>query len=186
MDKKVVCNCPKCNKDLTEGRFAYECECGFKCSKEIWGVPVSEELMKEIANGGITDVFTFKKPDKEWSARLKYSQDEGKVVFVFDNKPRQEYPQRPKAEVIGKCPCCNGDIKSTERFYICENYKKEENPCELIIGKDFSGQTLSKEEAIKLLNGETLPAKEYTWRSGKKGFAKLKLNEHGKTEFVFE
>lgn len=183
MDKKVVCNCPKCQKDVIEGRFAYECECGFKCSKEIWGVPVSEALMKEIADGGVTDIFTFKKPDKEWTARLKYSNEEGRVVFEFDRQPRQDYPQRPKAEIIGKCPCCQGNIKSTEKYFICENYKQS---CDLIIGKEISGQPLSKEEAIKLLSGEILPAKEYTWKSGKKGFAKLKLNDNGKTEFVFE
>lgn len=173
MEKKIICSCPKCKKDLIEGKYSYECECGFKCSKEIWCVSINEELMKNISEGKTTDLFTFKKPDKEWSARLKYSESEGKVIFDFEKK----------SEVIGTCPCCKGNVKNTEKYFICENYKQS---CEFILSKEISGQLLSKEEAIKLLNGEVLPAKEYSWKSGKKSFAKLKLKDNGKLDFQFE
>lgn len=174
MDKEIVCSCPKCNSDVTEGRFSYECECGFKCGKEIWGVLVTNEMIKTICDGGKTDMFTFVKPDKEWSARLKYSADEEKVVFDFD---------APKKDVLGTCPCCNGEVKVTKDYYICENYKKS---CNLILGKDVRGHALTREEAKKLLNKETLPATEFTWNSGKKSTVPFKLNDEGRIEYLFE
>lgn len=177
MDKKVVGICPKCGKQLVEGKYAYECEtlndsCDFRCFKEICGVHVSEETLKEILDGDVTEKFHFTKGEKEWDAKLKYSEDEGKVVFEFD---------RPQVEVIGKCPICGGAIKSTKDFYLCEHYK---NPCTLLIGKVIKGTEISKEEALQLIAGETL-TKEFTWKTGKTGIAKIHLKD-GHTEFIFD
>lgn len=177
MDKKIICKCPKCHQDLTDGRFNYECEdCGFKCNKEIWGVPVTEEMIIDICNGKSTEVFTFKKPDKEWDAKLKYSSEEEKVVFEFEKK------SKPTTETIGKCPHCGGDVRATKDYYLCENYKKN---CNLIIGKNVRGHEMTAYEVKKLLNNEILPEMEFTWQSGKSGKAQLKIGSEGKLEYIF-
>lgn len=84
-------------------------------------------------------------------------------------------------EVIGKCPKCQGAVKNTTKFYICENYKKT---CDLIIGKTIAGANITKTEAKKLLNNKETKELEFTWKSGKKGNAKLEMKD-GKINFVF-
>ena len=168
----TICKCPKCGGEIEANDYSYKCkECEFKCSKNIWGVEVTEDMIKDICSGKLTDKFTFKKPDKEWTAHLAYSKEKEAVVFEFD-----------KPVVIGKCPVCGGDVIERDRFYLCKNYKDK---CNTLIGKEISGSKISKEDAIKLLNGETLDKREFTWKSGKSGFAKLHLKD-GKTEFIFE
>lgn len=179
-EKKIICKCPKCASDIIKGRFNYECEnlnsesCDFKFSKNFFGVEITEDIIKSICEGETTETFTFKKPDKEWAAKLKYDDSEGRVVFIFD---------KPKAEIIGTCPVCNGNVKETKDYYLCEHYKES---CSLIIGKNMNGHSISKEDALKLLNGETLPEATFTWRNGNTGTAKLKLNDEGKVDYLFK
>lgn len=181
-EKKIICKCPKCGANVVEGRFNYECEhleggtCDFKFAEKFFEVEITEEIITGICNGETTESFTFKKPDKEWNARLKYDEAEGRVAFVFENN-------RPKAEVIGVCPACGGNVKETKDFYLCEHYKES---CSLLIGKTMNGHPITKEEALKLLSGETLPEATFTWRSGKTGTARLKLNDEGKVDYLFK
>lgn len=181
MDNKIICKCPKCGSNIVDGRFAYECEhlhedngCDFKFSKVFFGVDITEVIIESICKGETTEQFTFIKPDKSWKARLKYSDSEGRVIFEFD---------KPKFEYIATCPCCNKRVKETDKFYMCEDYK---HPCTFIIGKDLRGHKVTKDEVIKLINGETLPEQEFTWKSGKTGKAKYKLSSEGKIEFIFD
>lgn len=176
MEKTKICNCPKCGGDVYESKFTYNCECGFKCNKEIWGAQITVDDLKLICDGKETDFFDFNKEGKEWTAKLVYSASDEKVVFKFKDN------EKNTATIVGKCPICGADVKETKDFFICSNYKKS---CELIIGKDIKGYKISKEEVLKLLNNETLKNLKFTWKSGKIGTADIHLDEKGKIEFIF-
>ncbi|WCK57734.1 DNA topoisomerase (plasmid) [Aneurinibacillus sp. Ricciae_BoGa-3] len=76
-------------------------------------------------------------------------------------------------EVLGKCPKCQANVVEGKNFYLCANYKKS---CDFIIGKEMLGAKISKTEVKKLLTGKETKELEFTWKSGKKGKAKLKVN----------
>ncbi|PLS19703.1 type IA DNA topoisomerase [Bacillus sp. M6-12] len=84
-------------------------------------------------------------------------------------------------ESLGQCPKCKSNVVEGKSFYLCTEYKKT---CDFIIGKEIMGAKISKTEAKKLLAGKESKELEFTWKSGKKGKAKLKLNKT-KLDFVF-
>ena len=175
MKKTKICSCPKCGNDVYESLYSYNCECGFKCGKEIWGAEISIDDVKKICEGKETDFYDFKKEEKEWTAKLVYSKEEGRVIFKFKDRTPQK--------VVGKCPICGEDVKETKDFYLCSNYKKT---CNLIVGKDIKGHKLTKEELEKLLNKETVSNLTFTWKNGNTGNANIKLDENGKVSFLFD
>ena len=84
------------------------------------------------------------------------------------------------AKDMGVCPKCGKPIKTSDKFFMCSDYK---NPCEFIVGKTIMGAKITDADFKKLLKGETIK-KKFTWKSGKQSEAGLKL-VNGKTEFVF-
>lgn len=169
---ETICKCPKCGQDVKDNKFSYSCECGFKVSKEIWGVTVDIETAKKICEGATTDVFTFSKEDKIWKARLKYDKENNRVEYDYVNdKP-----------VIGKCPRCGKHLIDTGKYFMCESHKKD---CEMLIPKTLCGADITKEDVVDMLDGKTI-TKTFTWKSGKQGDAGLKLKEDKSgTELVF-
>lgn len=91
-------------------------------------------------------------------------------------------------EVLGKCPNCGGDVIESKNYFLCANYGQEavgKEPCKFTIGKLILKSKVSKTDAKALLAGKETKEKEFTWKSGKKGKAKLKINNK-KVEFVFD
>lgn len=86
-----------------------------------------------------------------------------------------------KREVICKCPVCGGDILETNKYFLCSNYK---NPCTVLVGKTINGAKITKTDAKALFSGKETKEKEFTWKSGKKGKAKLAFTT--KLEFRFK
>ena len=86
------------------------------------------------------------------------------------------------------CPHCGGKIKVTDRFYLCENYGKEDDKCKFII-KTMQNEAKIKEEDIKdLCNGKETRTMKMKSKDGKKAYSvKLKASkETGKIDFVFD
>ena len=81
--------------------------------------------------------------------------------------------------VVGKCPLCNGRVLEQFKVYNCEN--KE---CKFTLTKIMLKGKITPTDARKLLSGKETREILFTWKSGKKGKAKLKLNGE-KPEFVF-
>jgi DNA topoisomerase-3 len=86
------------------------------------------------------------------------------------------------AESVGKCPKCGADVVDGKNYYRCQKYK---NGCDFILGKEISGAKLSKLEVQKLLAGKPTKIMAFTWKSGNKGNAQLKL-VNGDLKFVFD
>jgi hypothetical protein len=85
----------------------------------------------------------------------------------------------PKPKLI--CPICGEKVKDTGRYYICTNYK---SPCSFIVPHKLFEAEITKDDLLKLLNGETVE-KEFTWKSGKKSRKPLIL-EDGRAKIIFD
>lgn len=172
---KTIGECPICKGRVINGKNYYVCEnykksCTFVLAKSLFNakIPVSEA--KKLINGEYTKEFVMSKGDKKWRTSLYFDPDERQVVFA-------KKPVKP----IGTCPRCGGEVRETENYYLCENYK---NPCDLIIPKKLHGARVSKTDARKLLKGESVGPKEFTWRNGKKGRANIRLDGRIVYEFL--
>ena len=78
--------CPKCGKMLKKSQWYYECECGFKVSRTVAKVALTEEVMRELLETGKTkDKVTgfVSKAGNTFDTCLKLEDD--RIVFDFDN-----------------------------------------------------------------------------------------------------
>lgn len=177
-DVSEVTKCPSCGGKVIEGKDYYICEeykktCNVILPKVYLGAKFTKKDIELLLNGKFTEEksFTIEKDGEKrvWNTKVSYDVVNRRLVF-------------PKAErkEIGKCPKCNSSVKEGKDYYICSEYKKT---CDLIIPKKTNGAVISKEDVGKLLNGEILDEKEFTWSSGKKGKARLKYGE--RLEFIF-
>jgi len=81
--------------------------------------------------------------------------------------------------VVGKCLQCGQPVVEGFKGYTCSN-----KACKFFISKFIMKGKITPTDAEKLLSGKETREIRFTWKSGKKGKAKLKLvNE--KLEFVF-
>lgn len=161
---KVIGQCPCCGSELlSRGKFficsKYKNPCHFVVGKDTYGAAVTEEMMLSILNGGKTDVLDF---------NIKGSKKRGRIYFnKEENRVRIEFEER---EAIAKCPCCQGDIIETDKYYLCKNYKKT---CNVILGKTTYGAKVSKKEALAVFSGQESKALNFKSNSGNKYSGKL-------------
>lgn len=86
----VAGKCPLCGKNVTKGKYGYNCSgykdgCKFSIGANILGAKINLADAQKILNGEKTDPLTFtSKDNKKFTARLKL--DNGKVVFDFSDK----------------------------------------------------------------------------------------------------
>lgn len=183
-DKPSLGNCPKCGSKVVDGKDYYLCEqykntCDFIVSHEMWGAKISKTELKKILDGKETKEMSFDNKKKQWKATLLF--DKKKNALSFGNGASQNSSSKSSSKVVGKCPKCGGSVTEGEKFYSCENNRKS---CDVIIWKTISGTKVTLTDAKQLLAGKVTAEKEFTWKSGKKGKAKLKLNQ--KVDFVFD
>ncbi|SOC37490.1 DNA topoisomerase [Ureibacillus acetophenoni] len=81
--------------------------------------------------------------------------------------------------VVGKCVECQSPVIEGFKTYQCSNKN-----CKFAISKSIMKGKITVTDAKKLLNGKETREILFTWKSGKKGKAKLKLH-NGKLDFVF-
>ena len=178
---EVIGVCPKCGGEVKVGKAFYLCEnykdsCEFIVGEEQWGAKVSKTEVVKILEGKETKVFDFKKGDKEWKARLAYDKAEGKVKMVFENDGK------------GKSSAGKAVFQLTDGTDVFENnYYFHNDVAGLKISKHIWGVDISKEDVQALWNGETLPSRTFTWKSGKSSDAKLVYDRATqKTNFLFD
>lgn len=136
------------------------------------------EIVALVQEGKTTLLNGFhSKAGKEFAASLVLT-DDGQVQFQFP--PRPEFPSEP----LGKCPLCGGDVIEREKSYSCSNWPTTH--CSFGIWKEISGHQVTRDEAGKLLSGETLGPFAMRSRAGKRFRARLVLDrEEGKVAFEF-
>lgn len=170
--------CPKCNKQVKETKDYYICSgykqsCDFIFNKTFLGTKIPTKEMAKILAGEVSKEFTFKKKDKTtFKAKLVYDKAQNQITFANSNTTSKE---------ICKCPNCkDGSITQGKNYYKCSNYP---NTCKTCIPLVKNETKITVTDVKKLLKGEKVE-KEFTWSSGKKGKAKIKL-ENGFIKFDF-
>lgn len=194
-DKEVLGSCPKCKNDVVEGKNFYLCKqyknsCDFIIGKEVFGAKITKTEAKKLLKGKETKEYSFKwKSGKTGNASLILG-DDGKVTYAFAQKKSTATPTVPvskkkaehsKSTVVGTCPKCTSNVVDSGDFYSCESYSKG---CSFGVKKVINGGKILQKDAKLLFQNKTTGEIEFTWKSGKKGKAKLKLNGE-KLEFVF-
>ena len=185
----TVGTCPKCKKDVKEGKNSYFCSgyskdnpetsCDFIIGKTILGAKISSTEIKKMLSGKPSKEMKFKKQNGDtWSSPLSIS-DTGELVFGT-NKSRGE---KTMSEINAVCPECGGKIIEREKGFFCENSGRE-GTCNVIIWKESNGATYTAEDVETLLSGGTV-TKENTWRSGKTSTNEMKF-ENGKVTAIFD
>lgn len=102
------------------------------------------------------------------------------VWFAFNEKDDVS-----KANIVNEnCPICGGYIHSGRVNYYCSNYKQG---CNLHIPYAICGKKLTQVQLKMLISSKrTNVIKGFISKSGKPFDASLKINDDGKTEFVFD
>ena len=177
-DIKEIAECPTCKGKVLEGKDYYVCEnykkkCNLVIPKSRYGAEFTDRDVRIMLSGDYTDekdfIITKDGQTKKWRTKVGYDSENNRIIF----------PNRERKELC-LCPKCGGVVTESASYYICSNYKKT---CDAIIPKIMNGATISSKEAIGLFQGDILSEKEFTWKNGKKGKAKLKFKE--RLEFIF-
>lgn len=133
----------------------------------------------------------------EWEDKLKKMENNQYQVNVFyqemlsyikeginqlKSSPIKRQTSSSTKKEIGICPSCGGKVIEGKNYYMCESYK---NTCEFILPKEINGTKIPLREIKKIIEKKETKVFSFTWKSGKKGEAKLRLNAENKVEFVF-
>lgn len=198
---ETIGTCPVCGKPVVMTNNYYKCShykaetdpCTFIVSREeVCGTKLSKADMVTMLSGKATKPKTLKTKDgRTYTAPLAIKN--GRVGPVFTDNPERQSADRSKIaqrEGICKCPLCeDGQIFKGKDWYICSNRGKG---CKFIVGMTICSAPISETDVKDLVAGKMIGPKKFTWKSGKKGEAKLKASVVGegndrdfKTEFVF-
>ena len=202
---KVLGPCPKCKEgQVVENAKAYGCSRYREgCNLTIWKTVARKKLTEKqaqllMANGRTEKMQGFiSKAGKKFAARLKFD-DEFKVVFEFDDQPRngsarserrEEPPEEstrspadPSAALT--CPKCRqGQIIEGQRGFGCNRYREG---CNFVVWKEMAGKKLTERQIQTLIaKGKTGIIKGFKSKKGSKFDARLKLGPECKAAFDF-
>lgn len=176
-EKEVIGICPRCGKNIYEGKLSFYCEsgkdgCGFTLWKEQKGLKITvdtQSAKKLLIKDGTATLNAVSKDGKSYSADFKIV-DTGQYINL-------EFAQTEK-QALGKCPKCGGNVLSGKYGFYCE--KK----CGAFLGKVF-GYELSEKQIKSLLSGKQI---SYT-SNGRKTIVLPELvenNYNGKTSYVWK
>lgn len=178
---KEIGACPSCkNGKILETKKYFLCEnykktCEFIAGKTYFNAKLTATEMKKILSGKPTKSLKMSNKQKEWEARLIFDANQKKIVFApFETK------EEKSVKKVGNCPTCGGNVQDTGKYYLCEHYK---NKCKTIISKEIHGVKITQTIAKKLLKGEWVGPKKFTWRNGKQSEAQIRYND--KIEYKF-
>lgn len=168
--------CPRCGKNIYEGKQSYYCESGKDgCGFNLWKEPkffkdtISPEKAAKLIEGKTVSLKAESKDGKVYSADYKMD-DTGKYVNL----------ERIKSEkiVIGRCPRCGKNILEGKMNFYCESGK---NGCGFTLWKkdNHNGITVTTENAKELLDGKVI-VKQKKKVSGENIRLKYKMVDTGK------
>ncbi|MEK4229166.1 type IA DNA topoisomerase [Solibacillus sp. FSL H8-0538] len=160
------------------------CREGKSIAATQFGIDVIDSLSgHDIVSPVLTAIWSKKLKDivdGTLSSRQFYTEMQ---TFIQDTTARLKALEMEVAEkeviVVGKCLTCGQPVTEGFRGYSCSN--KE---CKFFISKTLMKGKITATDAKKLLAGKETREIFFTWKSGKRGKAKLKMNGD-KLEFVF-
>ncbi len=165
--KKVIGRCPRCGKNIFEGKKNFYCEsgqngCGFNLWKDQIAIQgsITAEKAEKLLKGEVVQFKAIAKNGDAYTAN-----------FILDDTGKYINLSRVKSEKVslGKCPRCGKDIYEGGKNFYCQS------------GKDGCGFTLWKEDKY---NGITVTAANVTDLLGGKAIYKQKKKLNGETERI--
>ncbi|MBL6986964.1 MAG: DNA topoisomerase 3 [Methylobacter sp.] len=176
-------DCPLCGQPVIEGRKGYGCSawkagCQFVLWKEMYGVPVSQDMASQLLQISRTlHSYAIKQDDELFNAQLTLNK-QGEIGFS-----KIEAGRRPAITAsIADCPLCNGKIIETAKAYSCSEWR---SGCKMTIWKTVAHKKITVAMAKNLLSkGETGILKGFKSAKGTEFETNLKLVD-GKVEMDF-
>ncbi|MGZ8947278.1 MAG: DNA topoisomerase 3 [Methylococcaceae bacterium] len=182
-DQSRLGDCPLCQKPVMEGRKGYGCSdwkagCQFVLWKQVYGVPVTQDMVSQLLQNTRTlHTYAIKLNNEVFNAQLTLNK-QGEIGYI----KAESVPRAAVKEAIADCPLCNGKIIETAKAYGCSEWR---NGCKMTIWKTVAHKKITAAMAKKLLsNGETGLLKGFKSGKGTEFEANLKLVD-GKVEMDF-
>lgn len=191
----TIGKCPKCGRNVVVTDRYYKCinykadvdPCTFLVSRsEIWGIKLSESDMKLMLEGKKTKEKTLKRKDGSSFIAALIIKD-GKISPAFGENKRPKPVDSSKINIkkgICACPCCGkGQVFEGDRYYICTN---KDNGCGFSVRMNIHSAAITADHIKDLASGKPTEPIEFTWKNGKKGYARLRgtpTDVNGRKEF---
>lgn len=169
--KESVIKCPSCGKPIRIGEKGGRCECGFGAWRTISSKRLTDEQMKQLYEGGRTEVLPgFKgKSGNSFSAAL--AMKDGQLSFVF--------PEKASDDAL-KCPKCGEPMRFSEKSVWCPK-------CKYTVWREVCHKKLTdKQLATLITKGRTGSVSGFVSKAGKSFDAALVLQDDGKVKFEFD
>lgn len=185
--KEEIGACPSCGGKVVMTDKYYLCKnygkeegkCKFILGKEVCGAKLTKAEVVKLLNGKPTKKLKMKKRDgSTFESSLYYDKTKNNLSF---GTGESKSAAAKTDEVLGKCPCCGGDVLDKGSYAKCQD-----TACAISISYKIRDAELSKKDIKDLLAGKTIGPKTFTWSSGKKGEGSLKYDSvNKKIIFVF-
>lgn len=163
-EKEVIGKCPRCGKNIYEGKLNFYCESGKGgCGFTIWKnnkYPQAEidcKTAKKFLTDGKAELSTVNKEGKPYTATFEMVDDGKYVNFNYCQSERVS---------VGKCPKCGKNVYEYPKSFSCED-----RDCGFVIWKSINGKTISEAQAKKLIEtGKTDLIKGFKKRNSEDKF----------------
>lgn len=173
-ERKALGICPRCGKNIYEGKLNFYCESGRDCGFSLWKrnnnvtTEITAEKARKLLSGEAVPLKAVSKEGEEYTASYKL-EDKGKYIDLV----RQKAEKLP----IGKCPRCGKNIYEGKLNFYCESGK---DGCGFTLWKEdkFNGITISAKNAEELLTKGSSKIKKKTLDGTET--AEYKLKDTGK------
>ena len=146
--KTSLGKCPRCGKNILEGKQNYYCESGKEggCGFNVWKKPkypnttVSAKQMTELLTLGMTRLKAVSKSGNDFTANFAL-EDTGKYINLV--------LVTSESTALGKCPKCGGDVINSQYGFHCKN------KCGMNLAKVY-GKVLTEFQLKNLLDGKQI------------------------------
>lgn len=142
--KEVIGKCPRCGKNIYEGKLNYYCESGKDgCGFTIWKnnkypqAEIDVKTAKKFLTEGKAELSTVNKEGKPYTATFEMVDDGKYINFKYCQSERVS---------VGKCPKCGKNVYEYPKSFSCED-----RDCGFVIWKSINGKTVSEAQAKKLI-----------------------------------
>ena len=135
------------NMLMRKGKTIRATEFGFKIIEILEGKDIISPELTAQWEGKLRDIEegSYDKSDF-YKEMIKYVLSETDDIVKNLNTKLSSMDTK---EAIGKCPKCSANVVVTEKYYICQDYKKS---CDFVFGKTIGGTNITKTEAIKIIS----------------------------------
>ena len=169
------------NMFMRKGKTIRATEFGFKIIEVLGGKDIISPELTAQWEGKLRDIEegSYNKSDF-YKEMIKYVLSETDAIIKNLNTKLSSMDTK---EAIGKCPKCSSNVVVTEKYYICQDYKKS---CDFVFGKTIGGTNITKTEAIKIISKKPTKKMKFKKKAGGTFEAQIIYDDHsGKVTYYF-